>query len=78
MGLWRFASTSVGALLLAAGMASSVPPAVAAAKIVVDDDRVECPQAGFTTITHFSDPVSHTAEFNGMISGLFEPNRVGP
>ena len=28
------------------------------------------------TIVNFSDPVSHTAEFNGVISGVFEPNRI--
>ena len=30
------------------------------------------------TIKHFSDPVSHTAEFNGVISGVFEPNHIVP
>ena len=30
------------------------------------------------TITHFGDPVSHTAEANGIISGVFEPNHLVP
>jgi hypothetical protein len=30
------------------------------------------------SITHFSDPVSHTAETNGVISGVFDPNRIVP
>src|SRR5262249_51326580 len=30
------------------------------------------------TITHFSDPVSHTAELNGVISGVFDPNKIVP
>ena len=30
------------------------------------------------SITHFSDPVSHTAEANGIISGVFDPNHVVP
>jgi hypothetical protein len=30
------------------------------------------------TIAHFSDPVSHTAEANGVISGVFDPNRIVP
>jgi len=30
------------------------------------------------SITHFSDPVSHTAEANGIISGVFDPNHGVP
>jgi pectin methylesterase-like acyl-CoA thioesterase len=47
----RFFSTRIGLLILAAtGLVSSTTPALAASKIVVDDDRVQCPQAEFTTI----------------------------
>jgi hypothetical protein len=30
------------------------------------------------TITDFGDPVSHTAEANGIISGVFDPNHIVP
>jgi hypothetical protein len=45
-----FFSTGIGLLILVTGLVSSTTPALAGAKIVVDDDRVQCPQAEFTTI----------------------------
>jgi pectin methylesterase-like acyl-CoA thioesterase len=44
----RFFSTGIGLLILATGLVSSTT--AAASKIVVDDDREQCPQAEFTTI----------------------------
>jgi hypothetical protein len=46
----RFFSTGIGLLVLATCLVSNTVPALATSKIVVDDDRVQCPQAGFTTI----------------------------
>ena len=82
----RRGSFSTGArLLILATALTSVATSAQAAKLVVEDDRVECPQAGFTfipnnsnTVTHFSDPVSHTPEANGIISGVFDPNHIVP
>ena len=50
MRLWSFALTGIGLLTLAAGFVSSRASALAGTGIVVDDDRAQCPQAGFTTI----------------------------
>ena len=58
MALRGSVSTGVRLLIL---LASMVTPAQAASKLVVDDDRRQCPQAGFTTIQSAIDSLGSNA-----------------
>ena len=64
----RRGSFSTGArLLILASALTSLATSAQAAKLVVDDDRVECPQAGFTTIQSAIDSLGSDATGTIMV-----------
>ena len=49
-----------------------------ASTLKISGNDITTPSTPANTITHFSDPVSHTPEANGIISRVFEPNHIVP